>query len=70
MPNAIDKLKHHVDCILMLKIFDGALDTWVEVRTDASAKVLGNVLLQKCSAANHFCPTLYYNKKFNNAKQN
>ena len=50
----------------MLEIYDVSADTKVEVYTDASAKVLGAVVLQKCAATKHFPPIVYYSKKFNN----
>ena len=51
----------------MLEIYDSNADTWVEVHTDASTKVLGAILLQKYAAAKHLHPIAYYSKKFNNA---
>ena len=51
----------------VLEIYDGNADTKVEVHTDTSAKALGAILLQKCAAAKHFHPVVYYSKKFNNA---
>ena len=50
----------------MLEIYDGSTNTKVEVHTDASAKVLGAVLLQKRAAAKYFHPVAYYSKKYNN----
>ena len=51
---------------LMLEIYDGRANTQVEIHTDASAKVLSAILFQKCAAAKHFQPVVYYSKKFNN----
>ena len=61
-----EKFKCCIVSVPMLKICNGSTDTWVEVHTDASAKALGAVLLQKCAAAIHFHPVAYYCKKFNN----
>ena len=51
----------------MLEVYKGSTNTQVGVYTDASAKALGAVLLQKYAAAKYFHPIAYYNKKFNNA---
>ena len=51
---------------MLNKIYDGSTDIYVEAHTDASAKVLGGVILQKCAASKHFHPVAYYSKKFNN----
>ena len=61
-----EELKHRVVSAPMLEIYDGSTDTWVEVHTDTSIKVLDAILLQKCTAPKHFHPVVYYNKKFNN----
>ena len=51
----------------MLEIYNGSTDTLVEEHTDASAKELGTVLLQKHATAKYFHPEAYYCKNFNNA---
>ena len=50
----------------MLEIYDSRADTWEEVHTDASSKVLGALFLYKCAAAKYFHAIVYHNKKFNN----
>ena len=50
----------------MLEIYGSSADIKVEVHTDASAKALGAILLQKCAAAQHFHPIAYCSKKFIN----
>ena len=68
-PNAKQYLKNlNVVCILhpCSKYMMVALTPRWKYSTDASAKALGAVLLQKCAAAKHFHPIAYYSKKFNN----
>ena len=50
----------------LLDIYDCSAKTLVEVYTDTRAKVFVDILLQKCAAAKHFHPIVYYSKKFNN----
>ena len=51
----------------MLEIFDNSHDTEHKVHTDASAKALGAVLLQKCATEASFYPVAYFSRKLNNA---
>ena len=51
----------------MLEIFDNSNDTEHEVHMDASAKVLGAVLLQKHATEASFHPIAYFSQKLNNA---
>ena len=50
----------------MLEIYNGSANTWEEVHTEDSSKVLGALFLYKCAAAKHFHPIVYHSKKFNN----
>ena len=63
---AFEELKYRMVSEPVLKIYDGSAKTQVEVHTDASAKVLGAIFLQKYAAAKHFHPIAYYSKKFKN----
>ena len=51
----------------MLEIFDDSHDTQHKVHTDASAKALGAVLLQKCAMEASFHPVAYFSRKLNHA---
>ena len=50
----------------MLEIFNNSNDTEHEVHTDASAKALGAVLLQKRATEASFYPVVYFSQKLNN----
>ena len=52
---------------LVLEIYEISIDIKVKVHTNASAKALGAILLQKPAASKHFHPTAYYIKNLNNA---
>ena len=52
---------------LILKIYDGSANTYVEVCTNAHTKALGAALLQKYTASKLFHPIVYYSENFNNA---
>ena len=54
----------------VLEIYDGNMDTMMELHTDASAKALGAVLLQRQPGQTSFYPVTYYSCKFNVAQQN
>ena len=51
----------------ILEIFDDSHDTQHEIYTDASAKALGAVLLQKCTMEASFHPVAYFSRKLNHA---
>ena len=51
----------------MLEIFDYSNDTEHEVHTDASAKALQEVLLQKRATEASFHPIAYFSWKLNKA---
>ena len=51
----------------MLEIFNNSNDTEHEVHMDASAKVLGAILLQKRVTEASFHPIGYFSRKLNNA---
>ena len=63
-----EELKNHMVSASILKIYDGSANIQVELHTNARAKVLGIVLLQKHTAAKYFQPIAYYSKKLNNAQ--
>ena len=50
----------------VLEIFDNSNDTEHKVHMDASAKVLGAVLLQKHATEASFYPIAYFRRKLNN----
>ena len=54
----------------MLEIFDDSHDTQHKVYIYASAKVLGAVLLQKCTTEVSFNPVVYFSRKLNHAYSN
>ena len=62
----MEELKHRIIFAPMLEIYDDSPDTYTEVYTDTSTKVLGTVLLQKFTVAKHFYPVAYYSKKYKN----
>ena len=51
----------------VLEIFYDSHDTQHEVHTDASAKALGAVLLQKCTTEASFHLVAYFIRKLNHA---
>ena len=64
---AFELLKDRVCTAPVLEIYDGHADTLVELHTDASAKALGAVLLQRRPGQSSFHPVAYYSRKFNAA---
>ena len=51
----------------ILEIFNNSHNTQHEVYTDASAKALGAVLLQKRAMEVNFHPVAYFGRKLNHA---
>ena len=51
----------------VLEIFNDSHDTEHEVHTDASAKALGAVLLQKRTTEMSFHPVAFFSRKLNHA---
>ena len=59
-------MKYSVVSALIFEIYDDSTNTWMEVYTDASTKVLGDIILQKHAAAEHFHLIEYCYKNSNN----
>ena len=54
----------------VLELLDGQETTQLEVHTDASAKAMGAVLLQKRIDSSSWHPVAYFSRKLSSAQQN
>ena len=61
-------MKQHVTTAPVLEILDGQESTQLEVHTDASAKAIGAVLLQKRIDSSSWHPEAYFSRKLTSAQ--